>query len=99
MRRRFSTAAIMVLTIGLIVDALIILFSFSAFSLFYPAVAVKSVEQAKERAGRYVARFGSDLRIKEIMEFPNHFYVMIQEKSTEINALAASGQNNWKNIP
>jgi len=46
-----------------------------------------SFDAAKNRAKQYVTQyFGEDLEIHEIMEFSNNFYVLIQEKSTGVNA-------------
>jgi len=84
-RQRFPISAALVLIVGLITVAAII--SFSLAPVFYPTRLASSVEQAKELVDRYLSKLSPDLRVKEIMEFSNHFYIMVQEKSTEINAI------------
>ena len=84
MSKRFSTTAILTLVIGLIVIALIIGFSFT--TVFNPSGPVSGVDQAKTLADQYASSRGIGLRVKEIMEFSNHYYVMVQEESTGVNA-------------
>jgi len=93
-RQRFPITAALVLIIGLIAVVAIIPFA----SFFYPAKSVTSVEQAKGVVDSYLFRVSSDLEVKEIMEFSNHFYVMVQEKSTGINAFELLVDRNTGNI-
>jgi len=86
MQKRFPLAALSVLLVGLIVIAGIILSSFSSASIFFTVRTVNSVEQAKDLADQYLSRLNLELEVREIMEFSNHFYVIVQEKSTGINA-------------
>jgi len=83
-RQQFPRTAALVLVFGLIAIVAVILVSFTP--IFYSARSVNSVEQAKKLADEYLSRLSSDFRVKEIMEFSNHFYVMVQEESTGINA-------------
>jgi hypothetical protein len=73
----------LVLVGGLIVIPVIALLT--ASSLLSPTVAV-DMEQVEDAVLQYLAGIGSEYRIEEIMEFSNHFYVMVQERSTGINA-------------
>ena len=50
------------------------------------AATVNSFEQAKTMSDQYAARVNSDLRVAEIEEWSNNFYIRVQEKSTTINA-------------
>ena len=84
MQKRFSTTAILTLIIGLVTIVLVI--AFSSTPTCNPSAPVSSVGQAKTLADQYASSQGSDLRVREIMEFSNHYYVRIQEKSTDINA-------------
>ncbi len=46
-----------------------------------------TIEKAKEAAGQYLASTGnSDLALTEVIEFDNHFYAGVKEKSTGIHA-------------
>ncbi len=45
-----------------------------------------SIERAKEIAEQYASGISSDLEVAEVMEFNNHFYAEIREKSTGIGA-------------
>jgi len=58
----------------------------SSVAVFYSARPANSVEQTKELVDQNLSRLSPDLRVKEIMEFSNHFYALVQEKSTGINA-------------
>jgi len=82
--QKFPIYAALVLVVGLITIAAVVAFSFAPF--FSTTRSVKSIEQAKNLAEQYLSRLNQDFRVKEIMEFSNHFYVMVQEKSTGINA-------------
>jgi len=77
-------SAALVLIGGLIAIAVIISFSFAP--IFFSARSVNNTGQAKELVDQYLSRLSPDFRVKEIMEFSNHFYIMVQEGSTEINA-------------
>jgi hypothetical protein len=82
-QHRFPTAALLVLVVGLVVVVAIILVSFSP--ILYGTRSVNSLDQAKQLANQYLGT-SSDLSIKEIMEFSNNFYVIVQEKNTGVNA-------------
>src|SRR3989337_521438 len=84
MQKRFSTTAILTLIIGLV--AIVLVIAFSSTSIFNPSAPVSSVDQAKTLADQYASSQGSDLRVREIMEFSNHYYVRIQEESNGLNA-------------
>ena len=84
MQKRSSTIAILTLVVGLVAIALII--AFSSTSIFNPSAPVSSVDQAKALADQYASSQGSGLRVKEMMEFSNQYYAIIQEESTGINA-------------
>src|SRR4030066_1436221 len=84
MQKLFSTTAILTLIIGLV--AIVLVIAFSSTAIFNPSAPVSSVGQAKTLADQYASSQGSDLRVREIMEFSNHYYVRIQEKSTDVNA-------------
>lgn len=45
-----------------------------------------TLEEAKEAVERYIAG-NADLKLTEVMEFDNHFYAEVEEKSTGIHAL------------
>ncbi len=45
-----------------------------------------SLDQAVTRGAQYVASLGGDLELAEVMEFSNHFYGEVKEKSTGIHA-------------
>lgn len=81
---RFPVTALLVLVAGLVVVAVIALISFSP--ILSSVQTVENIEQAEEIIERYVADLGEDYTIEEIMEFSNHFYVIVQENSTGINA-------------
>lgn len=84
MQKRFSSTAILTLIVGLIVIALIIALSFTA--IFTPSAPVNDADQAKTLAEQYASSQGSNLQVKELMEFSNQYYAIIQEKNTGINA-------------
>lgn len=83
-RKRFPRSAILVLVLGLTSIAAITLFSFSP--IFYTTRYIDNIEKAKELAETYISRLSPELRVKEIMEFSNHFYIMVEERDTKINA-------------
>src|SRR4030067_2753253 len=78
----FPTSASLVLILGLVAVVAVI----SLSPLLYSTTKVDSLEQAKALANQYLTGASSDLKIEEIMEFSNNFYVRVQEKSTETNA-------------
>src|SRR4030043_1425453 len=81
-KSHFPTPALLVLILGLVAVVAVI----SLSPLPYSTTNVDSFEQAKALANQYLTGASSDLKIKEIMEFSNNFYVRLQEKSTGINA-------------
>lgn len=76
--------ALLVLVAGLVAVATISLISFSPVQ--HSAEAVDSTAKVDELVEQYLASRGEDFRIEEIKEFSNNFYVIVQEKSTGINA-------------
>jgi len=56
---------------------------------FYPGFVAQNMDQAAQAAQQYLAATwrNPDLVVKEVMEFSNHFYVQIQERSTGIGAM------------
>lgn len=74
---------LLVLVVGLVVIFLVLF-----LPLQFPngTTGVTSFNQAKELSDQYIGTPPSDLRVAEIMEFQNNFYVRIQEKTTGINA-------------
>lgn len=48
---------------------------------------VTSIDAAAARAREALAVYGTDLAVEEVMEFSNHFYVLVEEKSTGTGAL------------
>ena len=78
----FPTSASLVLILGLVAVVAVI----SLSPLLYSTTKVDSFEQAKALANQYLIGANSDLKIEEIMEFSNNFYVKVQEKSTGTNA-------------
>ncbi len=83
MQKGFSTAAILTLMVGIVAVALVIAFSFIAI---FPSTPVDNVDQAKALAEQYASAQGLDLQVKEIMEFSNQYYAIIQERNTGVNA-------------
>ncbi len=61
-----------------------------------PAAApVASVDAAAERVRNVLASSGySDLALAEVMEFSNHFYVLVKEKSTGLGAFELLVERN-----
>ena len=78
----FPTPALLVLILGLVAVVAVI----SLSPLPYSTTKVDSFEQAKALANQYLTGVSSDLKVKEIMEFSNNFYVRVEERSTGINA-------------
>jgi len=75
---------LIVLAAGLIAVSIIVFISFS--SILFPNTSVSDIEQAEDIVEKYLVALGNDFEIEEIMEFSNHFYIIIQEESTGINA-------------
>jgi hypothetical protein len=74
---------LIVLAIGLIAVTAAISLQFSP--VLHRNANVNSFDQAKQLAYQYLGT-SSDLKVEEIMEFSNNFYVRVQENSTGINA-------------
>ncbi len=81
-KSHFPTSAVLVLILGL--AAVVTVTSLSPF--LYSTTKVDSFEQAKALTNQYLTGASSNLKIKEIMEFSNNFYVRVQEKSNGTNA-------------
>jgi hypothetical protein len=75
---------LIVLSVGLLLITIIAVTSF--FPLLTAAQAVKDIEQTEHTVEQYLHDFNDDLQIDEIMEFTNHFYVIVQEQSTGVHA-------------
>ncbi len=84
MQKRFSTTAILTLVAGLVVVVMVL--AFSSTSNFNPSASVTNIDRAKTLAEQYASSQGLDLHVKEIMEFSDHYYVIIQEDSSCVNA-------------
>lgn len=55
---------------------------------------VTSIDAAAARAREALAATGADLAVEEVMEFSNHFYVLVKEKSTGVGALELIVERN-----
>ncbi len=77
-------AALTVIIVGLIAVVLVAFLSF--LPIFYPEQSVDGFSQAKDSAERYAVSRGMEPEIKEIMEFSNHYYAIVMEKDTGVNA-------------
>lgn len=53
-----------------------------------------SMDEAASRAREALALYGADLVIAEVMEFSNHFYVLIKEKGTGLGAMELIVERN-----
>jgi hypothetical protein len=82
--RKFPTWALVVLIVCVVAIAgVAVLFLFS--HAFNPSSKSISIAQAKQSADNYIA--GSpDLKVAEIGEYANNFYVRVKERSSGINA-------------
>ena len=59
------------------------------------AAPVTSIDTAAGRAREALAAYGNaDLVVAEVMEFSNHFYVLVKEKSTGLGALELIVERN-----
>lgn len=81
---RFPTLALIILIIGVVVVSGIAI-AFIFFPALTPSSNVISIVQAKQSADQFLAG-SSDLRVAEIEEYANNFYVRVQEKISGINA-------------
>ena len=85
--RKFPILASVILIIGVVaIASLVALFLFS--TALNPSSNVISIAQAKQSADNYVAGISSELKVAEIMEFQNNFYVRVQEKTMELMLLS-----------
>ena len=83
-KTRFPTLPLAILIIGVVLVAgIVIVFVFLPAST--PSSNVISIAQAKQSADQYISG-SSDLRVAEIEEYAQNFYVRVQEKGTGINA-------------
>ncbi len=82
-KHRFPHLAFSVLVVGLIAIVAVL---FLSSPILRSATTINSFEQAKTLADQYVAVVSSDLKVAEVEEWSNNFYIRVQEKSTEINA-------------
>ncbi len=81
---KFTKTSLIVFTAGLIAVSVIAFISIS--SILFPNTGVNDIEEAKDIVEKYLVALGNDFEIEEIMEFSNHFYIIIQEESTVVNA-------------
>jgi hypothetical protein len=80
----FPRLPLLVLVIGLTIISVIAFLSFSPPWLSNQGVG--NIEQAEEIVNQYLVELGNDFEIEEIMEFSNHFYIIVQEGGTGVNA-------------
>ena len=80
---KFPKTSLIVLAAGLIAVSVIAFISFSP--TLSPNTGVSDIAQAEDIVEKYLAALGNDFEIEEIMEFSNHFYIIIQEESTGVN--------------
>jgi hypothetical protein len=78
----FPKSALLALGLGFAAIIGILLFSFSPFIV--GATEVQTIAEAEAVVNQYIA--GEPLQIEEVMEFSNHFYVIVQESETGVNA-------------
>jgi hypothetical protein len=81
---KFPRTPLLVLTAGLLVVSIVAFISFSP--LLSQNTRVGDIEQAEDVVENYLVELGNDFEIEEIMEFSNHFYIIVQEESTGVNA-------------
>jgi hypothetical protein len=74
---------VIVLTIGLLIT---VIAATSFFPFLTAAQTVEDIEQAEHAVEQYLQESNDDLQIDEIMEFTNHFYIIVQEQSAGIHA-------------
>jgi hypothetical protein len=77
-------APLFVFVVGLIAVSVIAFISFSPILSLNKGV--NDIEQAEHIVEKYLVELGNDFEIEEIMEFSNHFYIIVQEESTGVNA-------------
>jgi hypothetical protein len=80
---KFPKTSLIVLAAGLIAVSVIAFISFSP--TLSQNTGVSDIAQAEDIVEKYLAALGNDFEIEEIMEFSNHFYIIIQEESTGVN--------------
>jgi hypothetical protein len=78
----FPKTALLALGVGLAIIIGIVLLSFSPF--LTGTTEVQTIAEAEAIVNQYIA--GEPLQIEEVMEFSNHFYVIVQESATGVNA-------------
>ena len=84
-RRGFARPALAVLLIGLAaIVAVVLLVPLTSFG--GQAQVVDSIPAAKRAVERYLGANGQSFKIKEIMEFSNNFYAVVQEQGTGMGA-------------
>jgi len=76
---------LIILIIGLVAITSVV-FLFLILPVARPPTNVSSIEQAKQLAEQYMVRVSPGLKVQEIMEFSNNFYVIVQEESTSVDA-------------
>lgn len=87
--KKYLTVSIILLSIGLLglVINSSIIYSRSVSDEVFGLKSL-SFQEVKERAENYLKRYGyEDLKIKEIMEFSNNFYIEVIEEQTGIGAM------------
>ncbi len=92
----FPKSAMITLIVGLVAVAVVVVFSVTP--IFYPSAPLDDVDQAKVLAEQYALRQGSNLNVKEIMEFSNHYYAIIMEENTGRNAFEVLVDKNTGNV-
>jgi hypothetical protein len=75
---------VVVVIVGLVIIAAVAVASF--FPYLAAAQAVENIEEAEHVVEQYLNGLGAGLQIDEVMEFSNHYYVIVQEQSTGIHA-------------
>lgn len=81
---KFPITSLFVLAAGLIAISIIAFISFSP--ILSLNTAVSDIEQAEDVVEKYLVELGNDFEIEEIMEFSNHFYIIVQEENMGVNA-------------
>ena len=81
---KFPKSSLPVLAAGLIAVSIIAFISLS--QILAPNTGVNDIDQARDVVENYLAELSDDFEIEETMEFSNHFYIIVQEGSTGVNA-------------
>ncbi len=81
---KFPKTFLLVLAAGLLAVSIIVFISFS--QILDPTMSVSDIEQAESIVEKYLAELDDDFEIEETMEFSNHFYIIVQEESSGVNA-------------